>query len=277
MKLRTIGAVLVGAAMIGATVAGAAAAATAPAKSWFIDPATGQPNVTVVVGAQANASDVVSASLIAAAVGNMATVEETASVPVTATATWDKIGDYNYTYDPLVATYVSTCVERPATWYVDYGLLSTMYWETSENDFPDPEYRTYVQIATPSDIRAGTAGAQVAKGLSTLWFSDSPKDWDANDRIYKLHHRQVSSKYWLVNQFEQIHQQDIVVALPAYAGGSYDNGNGKWDFDGYAFYNKSMGDVNNGTKHLMEEDCDYPSVEQVQNGSTRGNPVNINK
>ena len=91
MKLRTIGAVLVGAAMIGATVAGAAAAATAPAKSWFIDPATGQPNVTVVVGAQANASDVVSASLIAAAVGNMATVEETASVPVTATATWDKI------------------------------------------------------------------------------------------------------------------------------------------------------------------------------------------
>ena len=100
MKLRTIGAVLAGAAMIGATVAGAAAAAQAPAKSWCIDPATGAPNVTIVVGAQANASDVVSASLIAAAVGNMATVEETASTTKTASVKWEKVGEYNYTRTP---------------------------------------------------------------------------------------------------------------------------------------------------------------------------------
>jgi hypothetical protein len=264
MKLRTIGAVLVGAAMIGATVAGAAAAATAPAKSWFIDPATGQPNVTVVVGAQANASDVVSASLIAAAVGNMATVEETASVPVTATATWDKIGDYNYTYDPLVATYVSTCVERPATWYVDYGLLSTMYWETSENDFPDPEYRTYVQIATPGDIRTTDL---VAKGLSTLWFSNSPKDWDANDRIYYLAPSagSGSGKYWLVNQFvANSPTKDIVVNLPPYAGGSYDNGNGSWDSikPGYAFMTTRAWVNVNGLEtpetYDKNDECDYP-------------------
>ncbi len=261
MKLRTIGAVLAGAAMIGATVAGAAAAASAPGKSWFIDPATGQPNVTIVVGAQANASDVVSASLIAAAVGNMATVEETASVPVTASAQWEKVGAYNYSYEEKIGEYVSTCADRPAKWYVDFELLSTQYWETSENDFPNQEYRTYVQIATPADIRAG--GAQVTKGLSTLWFSDSPKDWDANDRIYKLAPTagSGSSKYWLVTTHVDDSPTDGIVAKPtvvAYAGGSYDNGNGKWDFDGYAFFTtRAWVDVNGNNVFDEKEDCDY--------------------
>ncbi|KYC46122.1 MAG: S-layer protein precursor [Candidatus Methanofastidiosum methylothiophilum] len=243
MKLRTIGAVLAGAAMIGATVAGAAAAATVPGKAWFIDPATGTPNVTIVVGAQANASDVVSASLIAAAVGNMATVEQTASVPTTASATWDKIGDYNYTYVPTTTTYNATCADRPATWYTDYGLLSTRYWETSEDDYPSENaaaggYRTYVQIATPSEIRHGTGGAQVTKGLSTLWFSNSAKDWDANDRIYKLAPQSGAGtgSYWLVNNAVTGSPTALITrTLPNYAGGSYDDGDGQWDLD-YAFY-----------------------------------------
>lgn len=243
MKLRTIGAVLVGAAMIGATVAGAAAAATAPAKSWFIDPATGQPNVTVVVGAQANASDVVSASLIAAAVGNMATVEETASTVTTSSVRWQKVGDYNYSYPKNTETYVSTCAARPATWYTDFDLFNQQYWETSEEGiFPAAGYDTYVQIATPSDIRVGTN--LVAKGLSTLWFSNHPKDWDANDRIYKVSATSGAGTrgYWLVNTnviaavpVGTSPTRTIVRDLPAYAGGSYDNGNGSWNQD-YAFY-----------------------------------------
>ena len=262
MKLRTIGAVLVGAAMIGATVAGAAAAATAPAKSWFIDPATGQPNVTVVVGAQANASDVVSASLIAAAVGNMATVEETASVPVTATAQWEKVGAYNYAYTDRRAEYAfkncaGIATAKRATWYTDFDLLSQMFWETSEDNFPNADYRTYVQIATPADYRVG--GQQVTKGLSTLWFSNSAKDWDANDRLYKF--RVLASTgntvgYELVNvQFANSPTAPIARTLPAYAGGSYDNGNGKWDFE-YAFFTtKAWVDVNTGNAFDLK--CDY--------------------
>ena len=188
MKLRTIGAVLAGAAMIGATVAGAAAAATVPAKSWWIDPATGAPNVTIAVGAQANASDVVSASLIAAAVGNMATVEETASVPVKASVTWDKVGDYNYTIPKDFVSYTTnSCDSRDATWYTDFDLLGWGYWRTQDNELV-PGYNSYVQIAAPKDLRITQSGTDwtVAKGLSTLWFSNSPKEWDANNRIYKV-------------------------------------------------------------------------------------------
>ena len=80
MKIKMLGAVLTGALMLGATLAGAASAASVPPKSFFIDPITGEPDAVIVVGATANASDVVSASLIAATIGNMATVEETKTV-----------------------------------------------------------------------------------------------------------------------------------------------------------------------------------------------------
>jgi len=266
MKLRTIGAVLVGAAMIGATVAGAAAAAQAPAKSWFIDPATGQPNVTVVVGAQANASDVVSASLIAAAVGNMATVEETASTVTTSSVRWQKVGDYNYTYPKNTERYTSTCVDRPAVWYTDFDLLNQQYWETSEDGaFPAAAYDTYVQIATPSDIRVGTS--LVAKGLSTLWFSNHPKDWDANDRIYKVSATSGAGtrSYWLVNTFvaAPAPTRTIVRVLPAYAGGSYDDGDGAWDSinPGYAFMTTkawvNVEDAGAAVVYDPVNDCDY--------------------
>jgi predicted RNA-binding Zn-ribbon protein involved in translation (DUF1610 family) len=48
-------------------------AAGIPAESWFIDPATGQPNVIIVIGAHANASDLVSAALIAKVVESIIT------------------------------------------------------------------------------------------------------------------------------------------------------------------------------------------------------------
>ena len=99
MKLKMLGAAITGALMLGATLAGAAVAASVPPTSFFIDPVTGEPNVVIAVGATANASDVVSGSLIAAAVGNMATVEETKTVTRTASATFDQMMDYNYAYD----------------------------------------------------------------------------------------------------------------------------------------------------------------------------------
>ena len=107
MKIKMLGAALTGALMLGATLAGAAAAASVPPKSFFIDPVTGEPDVVIVVGATANASDVVSGSLIAAAVGNMATVEETKTVTKSASTTFDLMMDYNYTHKPNVEEYNS--------------------------------------------------------------------------------------------------------------------------------------------------------------------------
>jgi len=263
MKLRTIGAVLVGAAMIGATVAGAAAAAQAPAKSWFIDPATGQPNVTVVVGAQANASDVVSASLIAAAVGNMATVEETASTTKTASVKWEKVGEYNYSrkVNTLEYTFAPCLANRPARWYVDYALYSSQYWETAENNWPHKDYDTYVQLAMPSDVR-NPAGSLVAKGLSTLWFSNSPKDWDSKDRVYKfsvLTSSGNTNNYYLVNTQVLASPTAPVTrtapAMPAYAGGSYDDGDATWDFNTYAMFT-TLAWVETGQPNF-DPKCDY--------------------
>ena len=102
MRIKMLGAALTGALMLGATLAGAAAAASVPPKSFFIDPITGEPDVVIAVGATANASDVVSASLIAAAVGNMATVEETKTVTKSASTTFDYMMEYNYSFDRLV-------------------------------------------------------------------------------------------------------------------------------------------------------------------------------
>jgi len=266
MKLRTIGAVLAGAAMIGATVAGAAAAAQAPAKSWFIDPATGQPNVTVVVGAQANASDVVSASLIAAAVGNMATVEEEASTTKTASVKWEKVGEYNYSRAVNMLEYnVTPCLSnREARWYLDYALYSSQYWETAENNWPNKDYDVYVALATPSDVRNPT-GNLVAKGLSTLWFSNSPKEWDSKDRVYKfsvLSAAGTSRPYFLVTQ-KTANALDptfpIAKTLDAYAGGSYDDGDGAWDFNTYGFFTTKAwvnlaGDTD---EYSPSGDCDY--------------------
>lgn len=265
MKLRTIGAVLAGAAMIGATVAGAAAAADAPAKSWFIDPATGQPNVAIVVGAQANASDVVSASMIAAAVGNMATVEETASTTKTASVKWEKVGEYNYSRTPYSLTFprYGCGTNRYATWYIDWALYSSQYWETAEDNFPNPAYDTYVQIAMPSDVRnPGGTGPLVAKGLSTLWFSNSNKEWDSKDRVYKFSVLGATGNtrtYSLINTTVAASPTAAVSkTLPPYAGGSYDDADGAWDFD-YAFFTtQAWVDVDgNGLFSPATPQCDY--------------------
>ena len=266
MKLRTIGAVLAGAAMIGATVAGAAAAATVPAKSWFIDPATGQPNVAIVVGAQANASDVVSASLIAAAVGNMATVEETASVPVTASATFDEVWEYNYSYaDPaLTSTYpvwacAGTADFTSATWYDGWDLYSQMFWETAYDGTFGKGYEINVAIAMPTEQR-NQNNFVVAKGLSTLWFSNSPKDWDSKDRIYKLAPSagSGSASYYLVSRDNTLPITSIETT--DYAGGSYDDGDGAFDFDGYKFFSTGAWvnvRGNTGAYSAAEPECDY--------------------
>jgi len=260
MKLRTIGAVLAGAAMIGATVAGAAAAAQAPAKSWFIDPATGQPNVTVVVGAQANASDVVSASIIAAAVGNMATVEEEASTTKTASVKWEKVGEYRYDIPLRVDYNTANCFGlRPATYYAGYELYSSMYWETAENSWPNPAYDTYVQIAMPSDVR-NPAGSLVAKGLSTLWFSNSTKEWDSKDRVYKftvLTSSGTTVQYELVNVAVAGSPTDGMTRPNAWASGSYDDADGAWDFAYGMFSTAAWVDVYKQTPQAFDPNCDY--------------------
>jgi len=271
MKLRTIGAVLAGAAMIGATVAGAAAAATVPAKSWWIDPATGTPNVTIAVGAQANASDVVSASIIAAAIGNMATVEETASVPKSASATFDNMFAYNYSHITQTEAYdVWKCSDtpttyRPATWYTDFELYSYQFWETAYDNFPSATYDIDVAISMPAEVR-NPKGAVVAKGLSTLWFSNSPKEWDSKDRVYLFSYTTATGanrKYYLVNTYvADSPTSPIVKALPTYAGGSYDDGDGSFDFDGYAMFTTkawvNVADADPDVKvYDTTEDCDY--------------------
>jgi hypothetical protein len=266
MKLRTIGAVLAGAAMIGATVAGAAAAAQVPAKSWWIDPATGAPNVVIAVGAQANASDVVSASLIAAAVGNMATVEESASVPKSATATFDKMFAYNYSHTTQTEAYDVYCTARQATWYTDYDLYSFQFWETSYDNWPSADYDIDVALAFPAEVRnPGASGPVVAKGLSTLWFSNSVKEWDSKDRVYYFAYTSATGaarKYYLVN-VKTANAVDptytIAKTLPPYAGGSYDDADGSFDFDGYAFFTtRAWVDVaGNANAFNTTVDCDY--------------------
>jgi len=259
MKLRTIGAVLAGAAMIGATVAGAAAAADVPAKSWWIDPATGQPNVTIVVGAQANASDVVSASLIAAAVGNMATVEETASVPVTASATFDKVYQFDYAGAWGTSPVVST-VDCPGPNDATAKVYTNFYlWNNNLNTVDlvdtapvnDNNLRN-VALVMPAEVRTG--GALGARALNTLWFSNSSKEWDSKDRVYKFSiTSSTGSKitYQLMNNDWQDAATVEFQATYPNAGGSYDNGNGSFDFkwDKGFYTTQAWVDIN--------DKCDY--------------------
>ncbi|MBU7028517.1 MAG: S-layer protein, partial [Theionarchaea archaeon] len=85
MRLRKIGAVLAGAALLGATLAGAVAAQDVPPEDFFVDPATGEPNVVIVVGSGAAAMDVVSATMLAAKIGTMTYTEEPGEVTFTKT------------------------------------------------------------------------------------------------------------------------------------------------------------------------------------------------
>jgi hypothetical protein len=256
MKLRTVGSIMAGALMLGATLAGAVASADVPGKEWFIDPATGQPNVVIVVGAGANASDVVSASIIAGQVGNMATIQTTTTVTKTGSAEFDGMGEYNYTYTPNKITYGE---DKPAVWYVDFELYGQQYWETVYDNNPAGTYDTTVAIAMPKDVKFESD--TVAKGLSTLWFSNGPKEWDSKDRIYYASltgSTGQAKKYWLTNKTVAGSPTETIVAeLPAYAGGAYDNGNGGWDFD-YAFYTtKAWVDVDGSKDFDQEDGCDY--------------------
>jgi len=273
MKIKMLGAALTGALMLGATLAGAAAAASVPPRSFFIDPVTGEPNVVIAVGATANASDVVSGSLIAAAVGNMATVEETKTVTRSSSATFDNMMEYNYSFDRLAKTSnglnfeeynATTCTDGTkltAKWYTDYELYSTQFWETAYDQKPSSVYDISVAIVMPREIR-NPSGHVVAKELNTLWSSVSPKDWDSKDRVY---YRSVTTnrKYFLVNKHTNTPNDPtypIVRSLPAYAGGSYDNGDTTWDFDGYAFFTtKAWVDVAGDGDAYSDAalDCDY--------------------
>ena len=276
MRIKMLGAALTGALMLGATLAGAAAAASVPPKSFFIDPVTGEPDVVIAVGATANASDVVSASLIAAAVGNMATVEETKTVTRSASATFDYMMEYNYSFDRLSKVsqglnfeeYNSTtCADGTllkAKWYTDYELYSTQFWETAYNNYPSAVYDISVAIAMPREIRRPGDGSVVAKELNTLWFSVSPKDWDSKDRVY---YRSLTTdrKYYLVStRTTNIGDPTLPIVktggfMSPYAGGSYDNGDTTWDFDGYAFFTtKSWVNVAGDTDgYDSAGDCDY--------------------
>ena len=273
MRIKMLGAALTGALMLGATLAGAATAASVPPKSFFIDPITGEPDVVIAVGATANASDVVSASLIAAAVGNMATVEETKTVTRSASATFDYMMEYNYSFDRLAKTSdglnfeeynATTCTDGTlltAKWFTDYELYSTQFWETAYDQYPNSVYDISVALAMPREIR-NPAGDVVAKELNTLWSSVSPRDWDSKDRIY---YRSITTdrKYFLVNTHTNTPTDPtfpIVKTLPAYAGGSYDNGDTTWDFDGYAFFTtKAWVNVDGVTPPVYNttDDCDY--------------------
>ncbi|KYC48809.1 MAG: hypothetical protein AMQ22_01850 [Candidatus Methanofastidiosum methylothiophilum] len=268
MKLRQVGAFITGVAIFGATLSGAVAEINVPTKSWWIDPAMGTPNVVIVIGAQANASDVVSASLIAASIGNMSTVEEITSTTRTSQVEWEKVGEYNYTYPFYRVNYKvgPACTDGTspdASWYVDYELYSNMYWETAENNWPHKDYDTYVQIAMPEKIRNANDSI-VAKGLSRLWFSDSPKEWDSKDRVYKfsvLSSTGSQRPYFLVNtktNFAVDPTFSIVRDLPSYSGGSYDNGDEGWSFNYAMFTTKAWVDVQgNNNAYDTQNDCDY--------------------
>ena len=275
MRIKMLGAALTGALMLGATLAGAASAASVPPKSFFIDPITGEPDVVIAVGATANASDVVSGSLIAAAVGNMATVEETKTVTRSASATFDYMTEYNYTFDRLSKASnglnfeeynATTCTDNSkltAKWYTDYELYSSQFWETAYDQFPSSVYDISVAIAMPREIR-NPAGSVVAKELNTLWSSVSPKDWDSKDRAY---YRSLTTdrKYYLVST-KTANALDPTFPIvktgglmSSYAGGSYDNGDTTWDFDGYAFFTtKAWVNVAGDTDaYDANGDCDY--------------------
>ncbi|MCC7573046.1 MAG: S-layer protein, partial [Candidatus Methanofastidiosum sp.] len=268
MRIKMLGAALTGALMLGATLAGAVAAQTVPPKSFFIDQITGEPDVVIAVGATANASDVVSASLIAAAVGNMATVEETKTVTRTASATFDYMMDYNYAYDRIsknIEYYTSTCANEAAwaKWYTDYELYSNQFWETASDTFPvNGKYDISVAIAMPREVR-NLDGAVVARELNTLWFSNSPKDWDSNNRIYSITTTSGSgqSKYWLVNTKTTgtgaVTDNIVRETLPSFAGGSYDNGNGSWDFNTYNAFFTTKAWVAIGDDSSFGANCDY--------------------
>lgn len=263
MKLRTIGAVLIGTAMIGATLAGAVASADVPNKSWFIDPTTGQPDVIIVVGADASANDVVSASLLSATVGNMATVEKEKYTTKTASAEFDNMAEYPYTMTPHTETYGGA---RPARWYTDFELFGTQLWNTKQDGQPNEKYDVTVAIAMPGEVKNGTD--VVAKQLSTLWYANNTKEWDSKDRIYQFSVASSTGntrKYWLVNtQKDDPPTANTIGVLPAYAGGSYDDGDGAWDIN-YAFMDTNawvnVGDQKEGkvTVYAFDEtdDCDY--------------------
>jgi len=276
MRIKMLGAALTGALMLGATLAGAATAASVPPKSFFIDPITGEPDVVIAVGATANASDVVSASLIAAAVGNMATVEETKTVTRSASATFDYMMEYNYSFDRLskasgglnyeIYNTDPSCTYATAKWFTDYELYSTQFWETAYDQFPNSNYDISVAIAMPREIR-NPDGDVVAKELNTLWSSVSPKDWDSKDRVY-YRSLTTSRKYYLVTTktlnptdptYPIVKTSPTYTLMSPYAGGSYDNGDTTWDFDGYAFFTtKSWVNVAGDTDpYDPNGDCDY--------------------
>jgi hypothetical protein len=151
MKLKKIGAVLAGAALLGATLAGAAAQ-DVPPTDFFIDPDTGQPNVVIVVGSDAAAMDVVSATMIAAKIGTMTFTEETGEA--TFTRTFKAIHE---NIDPFIWwTSLGTWINDPAYSSPEWGLG----WPTV--DVPDASpYASWDNNFTPINYTLGS-----------LWYFD---------------------------------------------------------------------------------------------------------
>jgi hypothetical protein len=276
MKLRTIGAILTGVAMIGATMASASALATLPGKEFWIDPATGEPNVTIVVGAGANASDVVSASIIAGKIGNMATVQATQTTTKTASATFDKVYPYNYGA-PIDTEPEAGVIDspRPAKWYTDYTLFGYQLWDTRDdnklgtlgeasppNTKGEAMYSTDVQIVLPAELKDPNFQKTVARELNSLWYSKSPAEWDSKNKIYKVTAQSGagSMTYQLINTKANGTPTDGIArtTIPALAGGSYDDGDTSFDFD-YAFMTtKAWVDIGNTpATYDIEDTCDY--------------------
>ncbi len=70
--MKKIGVAISGALLLGSTLVGAVGAATDLNKDFFINPSDGEPTCLIVVGSNAAAEDVVSASWISAQIGSMA-------------------------------------------------------------------------------------------------------------------------------------------------------------------------------------------------------------
>ena len=255
--LRVLGAAAAGVLMLGATMAGAVSAATTPTKSWWIDPATGEPNVVLAVGASANASDVVSAAGIAAAVGNMATVTKTKETQKSASVTFDNVMEYNYSYQDRVIRTNDAAELLYASYYIDHDLYGQMYWETREDGevrgTAIPGYDVAVALAFPADVKVDST--TVAKGLSTLWFSQSPNQWDASDKAYKS--PTTITKWHLENVIDETGAKIPTgkAGVKAYAGGSYDDGDDAFDFK-YSFFDTGAW-LDIGSNGSVKDSCDY--------------------
>jgi hypothetical protein len=170
MRLRKIGAVLAGAAMLGATLVGAVSAGDQPNHDFWVN-ADGTPAAMIVVGDNAAASDVVSASLIAAKIGTMAVKVEELNAPSTVYTDTAINIDLAYTVPsfPIPIAFVNVVTEDiQVPYYKTWGL--TTHWTHNDN--------AYVTTLPAADgtLEAGAFKffneVRVEYTIGGLWFYD---------------------------------------------------------------------------------------------------------